>query len=273
MSEGYILTSYHGYTTDDKTSGEDTSISNSHVYYDSISEVSLWRSVFAEFLGLTLLVLISAGASAPWDEPNAPTVFQIAIASGLTIATLIHNFMAVSGAHVNPAVTIAFIVSRKISFLRGLLYVLFQCAGACLGAEILKAVTPDEIYDKANGTFGCTLLADEVSLGQGFLLEFMITFQLLLTIFAASDEGRTDMKGSMPLTVGLSVICGVIFGLSYTGGSMNPARSFGTAVIAGCWKDHWIYWLAPILGGIVGGVMYECGFSQARLSTRRSCMA
>ncbi|XP_033126072.1 aquaporin AQPAn.G-like [Anneissia japonica] len=267
MSQRFILLSYHD-TAEEASPDEGTSLSYNRIHYDTVSDTSFWKAIIAEFLALVLLVPLGAGSSVPWLEPNAPTVVQIALANGFMIATLLHCFTAVSGAHVNPAVTISFAVHRQISVLRCLLYVVFQCAGACLGAVILNVVTPEEVHERANGTLGCTILAPEVSAGQGFLLEFVISFQLILTIFVAVDEGRFDLKGSGALAVGLAVACGILFGFPYTGASMNPARSFGTAALQGNFTDHWIYWLAPILGGITAATFYEWFFSQRRSRPR-----
>jgi aquaporin-4 len=196
------------------------------------------------------------GGKDEWEK-NEPTILQISMAFGLVVATVVWCLAHISGGHVNPAVTIAFLVTRKISLVRGLLYVFAQCVGALAGAGLLYGMTPAPL----RGNMGMTHVSTGLDVVKGFGVEFFITFVLVFTVFSSVDEKRTDLNGSTPLTIGFAVTVCHVFAIKYTGSSMNPARTFGPAVITGLWNDHWIYWCGPVLGGIVAGMLYELLFA------------
>ncbi|CAF4325971.1 unnamed protein product [Adineta steineri] len=100
------------------------------------------------------------------------------------------------------------------------------------------------------------MITEGISLSQAFIIEFLITFILCYTVHAICDKRRDDIGGSKALAVGLAVTIGCLFGGPYTGASMNPARSFGPASVMNIWKNHWIYWIGPIAGSVVAGLMY-----------------
>ncbi len=167
---------------------------------DDIRTASFWRAVVAEALGTLFLVFIGCGSCITWGEQR-PTVVGIALCFGLAVATIVWSIGHVSGGHINPAVTGAFLITRKISLLRAVFYVIAQGAGAVIGAAILKGVTPSGYQ----GNLGSTMPNQTISQGQAFGVELMITFVLVFTVFASCDSQRTDLKGSAPLTIGLSV--------------------------------------------------------------------
>nr|CAD7459236.1 unnamed protein product [Timema tahoe] len=141
----------------------------------------------------------------------------------------------VSGAHVNPAVTCGMLVTGNISIFKALLYIIVQCLGALAGSAVLKALTPE----KVQGTLGLTLLSPGVSSIQGFGIEFFLGFVLLIVVFGVCDGNRNDTKGFAPLAIGLTITMGHLAAIDYTGSSMNPARTLGSAIIANIWDDHW----------------------------------
>lgn len=221
---------------------------------------TLWKSFLAEFIGTGLLVLVGCGSCiSGWDENYKPTIVQIALAFGLTVGTVVQAICHVSGGHINPAVTLAFLVTKKCSFIRAVFYVSAQCLGAITGAAVLKALTPT----KQQGSLGATTIHAHLNPIQGCIVEISITFILVFTVFSVCDDNRLDVTGSAPLAIGLSVTTCHLFAIKYTGASMNTARSFGPAVISGIWEYHWIYWLGPILGGIVAGIIYQHIFSSS----------
>lgn len=230
---------------------------------DDLKSVFFWRSVIAEALGTLLLVFVGCGSCLSWEDPNRTPksdynpVVQIAFCFGISVATIVWGIGHVSGGHINPAVTSAFLITRRISFAKAIFYIAAQCIGAIFGALILKGVTPYQRW----GTLGNTMLNDEMEAGRAFGVELMITFVLVFTVFASCDGKRNDLKGSAPLTIGLSVTMCHLFAIPLTGSSMNSARSFGPAVAMNIWKNHWVYWIGPILGGVIAGLLYEYIFA------------
>uniref|UniRef100_A0A3B5QW08 Aquaporin 4 n=1 Tax=Xiphophorus maculatus TaxID=8083 RepID=A0A3B5QW08_XIPMA len=196
------------------------------VAFKGIWTKSFWRAVSGEYLASVVFVLLSLGSTINWHagEENPPPndLVLISLCFGLSIATMVQCFGHISGGHINPAVTAAMVVSRKLSLAKGVFYVVAQCLGAITGAGILYAVTPADV----RGYLGVTM----VSLGHALLVELLITFELVFTIFATCDPKRTDLSGSASLTIGFAVAIGHLFA---------------------------VYWLGPILGGILAAALYE----------------
>lgn len=215
-------------------------------------KLSLWRPCVAEFLGTMILVLIGCGSIIAMDN-NAPNHIQIAFTFGLLVATMAQCVGHVSGCHINPAVTISLFVSGDIRLIKSVLYIIAQCAGAALGSLLLMVATPETF----RGTLGTTGLSISISSGQGFLMEAVYTFLLTLVVQAVCDPQRKDIRGLGPLAIGLSITACHLSGIKYTGSSMNPARSFGPALVANYWSDHWVYWAGPIIGGVFSGIIYK----------------
>nr|CAX48991.1 water and ammonia transporting aquaporin [Lumbricus rubellus] len=227
--------------------------------FEELRSWPVWRAMVAEFIGTLMLVFIGCGAciGGAWSDLDDPTVLGIALAFGLIVATMIWSFGHVSGGHVNPAVTFGFLVARRITIVRAALYIISQCAGAIVGCGILKGLSPHN----SNETFGLTVVWKQITPGQGCGVEIIITFVLVFCVFASVDGRRADLNGSTPLSIGLSVTVCHLFAVRYTGSSMNPARTFGPAVITNKWTNHWVYWVGPIIGGIIGALLYELVFS------------
>jgi len=235
-----------------------------------------WVALAAEFLGTMLLVLVACGscASVPFPPTDPPAnltagamkhkyhpadLVQISLAFGLSVATIVWSIAHVSGGHINPGVTIGFLVTRKISLVRAILYTAVQSVGAVLGAVILQQVSPAGVLDGLSTTSP----GPGVSQGQAFTIELFITFVLVYTVFATCDGQRQGFNGSGPLAIGLSIAMCHLWAIPYTGSGMNPARAFGSALVSGNLVPgvHWIYWAGPLLGGALAGVLYDFLFA------------
>lgn len=223
---------------------------------------NFWQSLLAEFLGTFLLVLVACGSCAKFD-PKLPTdVVQIALGFGFSVATIVWAIAHVSGGHINPAVTVGFLLTRKISLLRAILYIVVQTGGAIGGAGFLKAVS----VNGTNDALGNTIPAPGVTQDQVFLIELAISFVLVFTVFATCDSLRTGIGGSGPLAIGLSIAMCHLWAVPYTGAGMNPARSFGPAIVSGYYQATTVgiestYWLGPLFGGILAGILYDLVFA------------
>jgi aquaporin related protein len=222
------------------------------------------KALFAEFLGTALLVFVGCGSCMGGDDKDndielgqQAQFVRIALAFGITVATLAQTIGHVSGCHINPAITAGLITGAKCGLLRGLAYIVMQVVGGVAGAGILSAVVPATVRGRVGG-LGTTALS-HVTPAQGFGIEFLITMVLVLVVFAAAaDENNSaSVKGSAPLAIGLSITTCHLFAIPLTGSSMNPARTFGSNAVVGKWDNHWVYWAGPILGGIAAALIYQ----------------
>ncbi|XP_029285645.1 aquaporin-4-like [Cottoperca gobio] len=216
-----------------------------------------WRCVGAEFVAMLLFVLLSLGSTINWgavdEDPRPSDLVLISLCFGLSIATMVQCFGHISGAHINPAVTAAMVITRKLNMAKAIFYLLAQCVGAIVGAAILYSITPASV----RGGMGVSTINKNISVGNAMVVELFITFQLVFTVFATCDHKRNDLKGSSALAIGLSVCIGHLFAIPYTGASMNPARTFGPAMVTWSWEHHWVYWVGPTLGGTLAAALYE----------------
>ncbi|XP_028329322.1 aquaporin-4 isoform X3 [Gouania willdenowi] len=227
------------------------------VAFKGIWTKDFWRAVSGEYLATLIFVFLGLGSTINWaaeeEKPPPPNLVLISLCFGLSIATMVQCFGHISGGHINPAVTTAMVVTRKLSLAKAVFYVLAQCLGAITGAGILYLVTPAAL----RGSLGVTTVNSKISLGHGFLVELLVTFELVFTVFATCDPKRTDLGGSAGLAIGFAVAIGHLFAIPFTGASMNPARSFGPAMVTLNFQDHWVYWVGPILGAILAAGLYE----------------
>ncbi|XP_044280509.1 aquaporin-1 [Varanus komodoensis] len=219
-----------------------------------------WRAVVAEFFAMILFIFISIGSalgvkfSVPANSTTTPPQdnVKVSLAFGIAIATMAQSVGHISGAHLNPAVTLGLLLSCQISMFRAFMYILAQCLGAIVATAILSGITSSRVSN-----LGLNQLADGLNSGQGLGIEIIATLQLVLCVLATTDRRRTDVTGSAPLAIGLSVALGHLLAIDYTGCGINPARSFGSALIANDFANHWIFWVGPIIGGAVAALIYE----------------
>jgi MIP family channel proteins len=213
----------------------------------------LVRRAAAEAIGTFFLVLIGPGAA----MVNAATggslgVSGIALAFAFVIIAMVYALGHISGAHLNPAVTIAFWSSGRFPLTDVGPYIVAQCTGAVLGSGLLLAVLGPV------GHLGATLPATvpSISIAAAFAMEWAMSFALMFVIMAVATDDRVA-PGFAPIAVGLTVGFCALTGGPLTGASMNPARSFGPAVVGGEWHAHWLYWLAPVTAMLLATRAYD----------------
>ena len=227
---------------------------------DELTSPDAWRATLADFIATLLFVFLGAGSvvvtgALTGGELTMERLLAIALAHGFAIVLLAYATANISGGHINPAVTFAALITKNISSTRAAMFVLGQLAGAAAGAALLLVALPDA----SDSNLGAHALGPGVSIGMGVVMEIIVTFVLVFVIFAtAVDAG--GMSQMAPFAIGLAVLVDHLLAISVTGASMNPARSFGPALVAGEWSDHWIYWAAPLLGGALAGLVYQFAF-------------
>ncbi|EDW90917.1 aquaporin AQPAn.G [Drosophila yakuba] len=210
-------------------------------------EQRLWQALIGEFLGNLILNFFACGACTQVEDGT----FK-ALAFGLAIFMAITIVGHLSGGHVNPAVTAGMLVAGRISLIRAIFYVVFQCLGAIAGTAAVKILIDQDYY---NG-LGHTSLATNISELQGLGIEFFLGLLLVLVVFGACDPHKPDSRYTAPLAIGMAVTLGHLGTIRYTGASMNPARTVGTAFATDNWTSHWVYWVGPVLGGVAAALLY-----------------
>jgi len=220
---------------------------------------ALCRSSIAELAGTFTLTFIGAGTIISTAAGSGGGLVAIALAHGLALAMAVYATGHISGGHINPAVTIAMLATRRISLGHAVVYILSQLAGAVLGAFLLNQLFPAEAVEKAH--LGATLALDPTGASvlaspKIIIVEAILTFLLLTTIFAVAVD-KKGPKNIYGFAIGLTICFNILCAGALTGASMNPARSFGPALVGGHWTDHFAYWLGPILGALVAAFVYD----------------
>jgi MIP family channel proteins len=212
-----------------------------------------WRHFTAEFIGTFALVFIGGGAiiTTPMLQMQA-VVLNIALAHGLILALLVTATMRISG-HLNPAVTVGFLVTRRIDPMMAVVYWIAQFLGAILAAYALKALYPASVAMATK--LGGQSISGDTTLMQAIVLEAIATFFLVFVIFGTAVDPRAPKVGGF--AIGLTVAADILAIGPLTGGSMNPARSFGPAVVMQSFEGQAAYWIGPILGAIAAALIYD----------------
>ena len=208
--------------------------------------LEFWRAIIAECIATFFYVcmICSVHATMKGDDSVADLQIYTAVATGLAMITLYHAFSPVSGGHFNPAVTLAAMITKRISLLRAALYVCAQCGGAIAGAAL--------VY----GIFGAKDQFQQVSVSS-FGLEFLLTFIVVFVFFSVTSPGRRAGSGDPAITIGLAYMAA----LTCYKGALNPARALGPAFVANKFELHWVFWVGPILGGVCGAFCFQFIFS------------
>jgi aquaporin NIP len=210
---------------------------------------SLWRRCVAEGFGTFTLVFAGCGAIVVDSERGgALGTTGIAAAFGLAVMVMVYAIGHVSGAHINPAVTAAFAATRHFPAREALAYVPAQLVGAVAAALVLRLVWGDTTVD-----LGATI--PSVAAGAALAYEVVLTGFLMFVIVAVATDTRA-VGAAAAIAIGGTVALDALVGGDVTGASMNPARSFGPALVASEWTDFWIYVLAPLAGALAGALLY-----------------
>ena len=213
------------------------------------------RRAVAEFVGTFALIFVGAGAimTAAGPADQSP-LLAAALAHGLVIAVMASAVGHISGGHFNPAVTFAFVLTRRMVFSLALVYWVAQFTGAVAGALLLRWIYPAELRDGLQ--LGAPFV-EGISAGQGLVIEAILTFFLVWVIFACAADPRGTFKSIAGLAIGFTISFDVLIGGPLTGAAMNPARAFGPELVQHFWDDAWIYYVAPLVGGGIAGLLYD----------------
>lgn len=220
----------------------------------------------AEFIGTFALVFIGAGsiaaAAAAGGGGAGAGLVTVAIAHGLAIATMVSAVGHISGAHLNPAVTFGAVLFGKIKPRDSVAYFLAQIAGAAAAAAALRLLLAEGVWRSVK--LGTPLLGDDVAIGQGIAIEAILTFFLVWVVFATAVDSEGAFGKIAGLAIGFVVLMDILMGGPFTGAAMNPARSFGPALLGGYWADAAVYWIGPLAGGAAAAALYEFGILRPR---------
>jgi aquaporin Z len=180
---------------------------------------------------------------------------SVALAHGLVIAVMASAVGHISGGHFNPAVTLGFLITRRLAPSLALVYWSVQFLGAAAAALLLKWFYPENV--RAISNLGSPALGSGVSVWQGVVIELVMTFFLVWVIFATAADPGGAFKSIAGLAIGLTITLDILMGGPLTGAAMNPARAFGPELVSRDWSDAWVWYLGPFLGGALAAVVYE----------------
>ncbi len=201
----------------------------------------MFKIVLAEFIGTFTLVFIGAGSVL-----SDASLVGVALAHGFAIAAMVYAVGHVSGAHMNPAVSLAMWARKKLAGDLVGMYIGAQLGGALVASIFLRLLAPAAFIASGGGT---PVLGAGTSLIQGMFIEALLTFLLVFVIFSVIDDG-SSAKNLAGLIIGLAIAMDILLGGPFTGAALNPARALGPALVSGIWSGHFIYWVGPILGAL-----------------------
>lgn len=218
-------------------------------------QAGLSKALVAEFIGTFALIFIGAGAGAI----GAGGLVGVALAHGLVVLGFAYAYGHISGTHINPAVTCSLLAAGKIDAGRAVAYIVTQLAGGLAGAYLLSVV-----LGGTGSGLGVTALAQNlqvggttvsISAGMGCLIEAILTFFLANAVLNAAVSGKAGNLAGV--AIGLTLVFTILMGGPLTGASLNPARSLGPALVAGNTANLWVYFVGPIAGGVLAGLLYR----------------
>ncbi len=223
------------------------------------------KKYLAELIGTLFLVLIGCGSAVIAGQQVG--FLGISFAFGLTVLVMVYCIGPISGCHINPAITVAMLVAKKIGGKDAVGYIVAQCIGGIIGAAILMLIASGKAgYTVASGGLGqngyALLSPHQYSLAAGFIAELVLTFWFLIVIFGSTHPSAP--KGFAGIAIGLTLVLIHIVAIPITGTSVNPARSLGPALLVGgeALTQLWLFIVAPLLGGIIAALVWRGAFEK-----------
>ena len=216
------------------------------------------RKLAAEFIGAFALIFIGAAAIIQTGGQN---LVAIAVAHGLAIALLVSSLGHISGGLFNPALTIGLWATRRLDTISTVAYIIAQLLGAVVAALALLLLFPEALRDAVS--LGTPLLGRGIDFAQGVILEAIATFFLMLAVFGTALDPRGPKLGGFG--IGLVLTMDILAVGTLTGAAMNPARTFGPALVGGEWSNHLVYWIGPIIGAVVAALVYHYLFAEEEM--------
>ncbi|HEX9044428.1 MAG TPA: aquaporin [Candidatus Limnocylindrales bacterium] len=218
----------------------------------------LVAALVGEGFGTFLFVFIGAGSIVLGGVLGSPSsLVAVALAHGIALAVVVTAFAAVSGGHINPAVTVAIWISGGIEAVTGVLYVVAQLLGAAVAGFLLRAVFAESAWQPS--ILGIPAMMSGIDPTTGLVLEIVMTMVLVIAVFGTAVDPRAPRLGG--LLIGLSITADIFVGGPITGAAMNPARWFGPAVATGDYTDWWVWVVGPIVGGAIVALLYRFVFA------------
>ena len=208
------------------------------------------KNYIIELVGTFILVYAITSAATVYSKSGQLGVIGIGLVHAFVLTAIVFAIGYKSGAHVNPAVTVAFLITKRMNAIDGIFYIIFQIIGGILAASVVFAIFGPAISSSV------TLPADN-NVIRAFLLETAMTFTLVYIVLTTAATASNKIAPLAGLAIGLTLGFNVIFGGSISGGSLNPARSFGPALITGNLSYNWIYWIAPVIGSLIAAGIHR----------------
>src|SRR6266850_237682 len=213
-------------------------------------QTSLAKQCLAELIGTFALIFVGVGAI-----HNSPGLLGVALAHGLTIAVMVSATAGISGGQLNPAVTLGLFIGGQMDLRKATAYWAAQLIGATVAGILLVNLLGDAAQTGAQiVAAGTPDLSNGVGPIKGILIEAVLTFFLVFVVFGTAIDPRGPKIGG--LAIGFTVALDILFGGPLTGAAMNPARTFGPALASAHWNNHLVYWIGPMLGGALAGLVY-----------------
>jgi len=217
-----------------------------------------FQKLFAEFLGAFAVVFFGVGsicADRFLQTSGGIGLLGVALASGLAMAIMVSALGHISGGHFNPAITIGFWVTKRIGTLDAFLYWAAQVLGGIAAAFLLRSIIPEETWRAV--ALGTPALLRDFPVLSAMVLEGVTSFFLVLVVFATAVDDRGSFRAIAGFGIGLTITLGILAAGPFTGAAMNPARAFGPALASHHWTNQGVYWIGPLAGGFLAGLLYN----------------